>query len=105
MSLLDVLRQEYLVGVVLDKYLLDNGDVGLMLEGAAGQRYHVAFRDSYGASLENLFGLLKEPFAERTEQVDKLIGKGDVVELTVNYTKGPLREAYRIHSVRRTHYH
>ena len=105
MSLLDVLRHEYLVGVVLDKYLLDSGDVGLVLEGRAGQRYHVAFRDGYGASLENLFGLLKEPFEGRTEQVEKLIGRGDVVELTVNYNKTPLRQAYRIHSVTGTQYH
>ena len=93
------------MGVVLDKYLLDNGDLGLVLEGPAGQRYHVEFRGGYGASLDNLFGLLKEPFEGRTEQVDRLVGKGDVVELTVNYNKSPLREAYRIHSVRRTHYH
>ena len=94
------------MGVVLDKYSLDNGDLGLVLAGPAGQRYHVAFMGGYsGASLENFFGLFKEPFAGRTKQVDRLLGKGDVVELTVHYNKTPLREVYRIHSVTGTQYH
>ena len=101
MSLLDLLRQEYVKGKVIDKYSLRNGNIGLVLEdGNKGRRYHVEFRDNYkGPSLDNLFGLLKEPFSGKTEQLDRLIKKGDFIDLTVSYSKGPLRQAYYIHSV------
>ena len=101
MSLLDLLRQEYVKGKVIDKYSLKNGNIGLVLEdGNKGKRYHIEFRDNYkGPSLDNLFGLLKEPFSGKTEQIDRLIQEGDLVELTMSYSKGPLRQAYYIHSV------
>ena len=66
------------------------------------KRYHVEFRDGYkGPGIENLFGIVKDPFSNKTEYLDKLIDKDDSVELTVSYSKGPFREAYRIHSVSR----
>jgi len=101
MSLLDVLRQEYLKGRVVDKYQRRNGNIGLVIEQEGTEkRYHVEFKDGYkGPGLENLFGLLKEPFSGKTEQVGRLVKEGDHVELTVSYSKGPLREAYRVHSV------
>ena len=101
MSLLDLLRQEYVKGKVVDKYRISNGNIGLVLEdGNKGKRYHVEFRDNYkGPSLDNLFGLLKEPFSGKTEQLNRLINQGDYVELTMSYSKGPLRQAYYIHSV------
>ena len=101
MSLLDILRQEYVTGRVLDKYKLQNGNVGLIVEDEMNRkRYHIEFKDQCrGYNIENLFGLLKYPFEGKTEHVDKLIRKGDSVELTLSYSKGPLREAYYIHSV------
>jgi hypothetical protein len=101
MSLLDLMRQEYVKGRVVDKYRTNNGNIGLVVEnGAAHKRYHVEFRDNYkGPSLDNLFGLFKEPFSGNTEQIDRLIQEGDFVDLTVSYSKGPLRQAYYIHSV------
>lgn len=101
MSLLDLLRQEYVSGKVLDKYTLDNGNLGLVLEDRYSyNRYHVEFRDGYkGPSIDNLFGFLKEPFGGKTEYVNRLIAKGDIIDLTLSYSKGPLRQAYRIHSV------
>ena len=36
--------------------------------------YHVEFRDGYkGPGVENLFGLVTEPFSSKTEYLDKLI--------------------------------
>ena len=101
MSLLDILRQEYVKGRVVDKYKLRSGNVGLIVEDRnSHKRYHVEFKDNYkGPSIDNLFGLFKERFSGKTDQVDKLINKGDNVELTVSYSRGPLREAYYIHSV------
>ena len=101
MSLLDLLRQEYVKGKIIDKYSLRNGNIGLVLEDRnKGTRYHIEFRDNYkGPSLDNLFGLLKEPFSGKTEKLDRLIHEGDFVDLTVSYSKGPLRQAYYIHSV------
>jgi hypothetical protein len=46
MSLLDLLRQEYVKGRVIDKYRLDSGNVGLVVEDSAtSKRYHVEFKD------------------------------------------------------------
>ena len=104
MSLLDLFRQEYVRGKVVDKYSLKNGNVGLIIDDYnSNERYHVEFRDGYkGPSAENLFGMVKEPFSKKTEYLDKLIDKDDSVELTVSYSKGPFREAYRLHSVSRS---
>ena len=101
MSLLDMLRQEYVKGKVVDKYRLENGNVGLIIaQDGTYRRYHVQFQDNYrGPCIENLFGLLKEPFSGKTGHVDRLIHKGDYIELTASYSRGPFREAYRVHSV------
>lgn len=100
MSLLDLFRQEYAKARVIDKYRQDNGNVGLIVEdGKAHKRYHVEFKDNgNNPSIDNLFGLLKDPFDGKTDQVDRLINKGDVVELTLSYSKGPFRQAYSLHS-------
>jgi len=90
-------------GEVVDKYRLKNGNIGLIIarEGTH-RRYHVMFRDDYrGPCLENLFGLFKDPFSGRTDNVDKLIQKGDHIEFMASYSKGPFREAYRVHSISR----
>jgi len=104
MSILDVFRQEYVRGRVVDKYRLENGNLGLTVEDAATRRrYHVEFGDEYkGPSAENFFGLLKEPFARKTEYLDNLVKDGDRVELTLSYSRGPFREAYYLHSVSRS---
>jgi hypothetical protein len=104
MSLLDLFRQEYVRGKVVDKYSLKNGNIGVIIDDySTHKRYHVEFRDGYkGPSAENLFGIVKEPFSKKTEYLDKLIEKDDSVELTVSYSKGPFREAYRLHSVSRS---
>ena len=101
MSLLDLFRQEYVKGRVLDKYQLENGNIGVVVENQIDRkRYHVEFKDGYkGPALENLFGLAKEPFAGKSEYLDKLVEKGDSIELTVSYSKTPLRQAYQLHSV------
>ena len=102
MSLLDLLRQEYVKGKVIDKYRLPDGNIGLIIDqDGTHNRYHVQFRDDYRARpcVENLFGLLKDPFSGKTEYVDRLVNKGDYIELSASYSKGPFREAYRLHSV------
>ena len=101
MSLLDKLRQEYVRGKVIDKYRLSDGNVGLVVEQqGTNRRYHVLFRDDYQRpGIENLFGLLNDPFSGKSEYVEKLVNKGDAIELTLSYSRDPFREAYRIHSV------
>jgi hypothetical protein len=103
MSLLDFFRQEYIRGKVIDKYSLVNGNIGVIIDDdSTHKRYHVEFRDDYkGPGIENLFGIVKEPFSNKTEYLDKLIDTDDSVGLTVSYSKGPFREAYRVHSVSR----
>ena len=104
MSVFDLFRNEYVHGKVTGKYRLENGNLGLVVEDAATRRrYHVEFRDNYkGPSSENLFGLLKEPFAGKTEYLDKLVEKDDRIDLTLSYSRGPFREAYYVHSVSRS---
>ena len=101
MSLLDYFRGETVRGKVVDKYNLKNGNIGLIIDDYnTNKRYHVEFKDGYkGPRAENLFGLVKDPFSNKTEYLDKLIEKNDSVELTVSYSKGPFREAYQLHSV------
>lgn len=103
MSLLDYLRQEYLSGKVLDKYRLENGHIAAVLEDeSTHRRYHVEFGDSYGRPCAaNLYGLL-EPFAGKSQHLERLIQEGDHIALTVNYSKSPIRNAYYVHSVSRS---
>jgi len=86
--LIDLFRQEYVRGRVIDKYGLKNGNMGLIIDDdSSHKRYHVEFRDGYrGRKVENLFGLT-EPFSGKTEYLDKLIDKDDCVELTLSYSK------------------
>ncbi len=101
MSLLDYFRFEYVTGKVPDKYRLENGNIAAVIEDQVDkERYHVEFRDGYkGPAPENLFGIAKEPFAGKTDYLDKLLSKGDSAGLTLGYSKGPFRQAYRLHSV------
>jgi len=101
MSLLDLLRHEYIRGRVLDKYMLNDGSVALIIDQeGTHRRYHVSFKDNYkGPSFDNLYGLLKEPFGGKTDYLAHLINKDDTIELTMSYSKGPFRQAYHIHSV------
>jgi hypothetical protein len=94
-------------GKVIDKYSLSNGNLGLVLEDLNSKnRYHVEFKDGYkGPSIDNLFGLLREPFASKTGHIDKLINKGDTIDMALSYSKGPFRQAYKIYSVSRSSYY
>jgi len=80
MSLFDLFRQEYVRGKVIDKYKLKNGNIGLIVEDLnASKRYHVEFKDNYGGpSADNLFGLMKNPFAAKSEPLNRLIEIGDL---------------------------
>ena len=101
MSLLDILRQDFVKGRVVDKYRLGNGNLGLVINGQGdGRRYHVEFEDGRERpNFYNLYGLLKKPFSGKTDHVDKLVKEGDVIELSTSYSKGPFRQAYRIYNV------
>lgn len=69
MSLLDLFRQEYAKGRVLNKCHLENGNIGLLVENSLDRkRYHVEFKDGYkGPTPKNLYGMAKESFAGKTE--------------------------------------
>ena len=101
MALIDYIRGEYVRGKVIDKYRLNNGNIGLVVEQAGtNKRYHVEFQDGRKAPYgDNLYGLLKDPFSQKTEHLDKLINQNDAIELTLSYAKSPFRKAYRVHSV------
>jgi hypothetical protein len=45
---------------------------------------------------------LKEPFAGKTEYLDKLVEEGDNIDVTLSYSRSPFREAKYVHSVSRS---
>ena len=98
MSILDYLQSEYLTGKVEGKYRLKNGNVGIVLYSKETEkRCHVEFKDDYkGPAVKNLYGVLRNPFAGKTNHLDKLIHEGDHIKLNASYSKGPFREAYRL---------
>jgi hypothetical protein len=107
MALIDYIRGEYVNGKVIDKYRLSNGNLGLLVEqNGTSMRYHVEFKDGYkGPGIDNVFGLAKEPFAKKTESLNRLINKGDSIELTASYARNPFRQAYKIYSISRPKNH
>jgi len=42
---------------------------------------------------------LKNPLIVNRKYLDKLVEKGDSIELNLSYSKNPLRQAYQLHSV------
>ena len=99
MAVWDIFRQQYLEGKVLDKYRLGNGNIGVIVENGVDQRrYHVEFNDSK-PGLDNLYGLLKTPFDQKSDALDKLIKKGDYVGVTSSYSRAPFKQAQRLHTV------
>jgi len=106
MSLLDLLKQDYMKGTVIDKYKLPDGNVALIVdEDRTNRRYHVRFDDDYRSRpcLENLFGYLKEPFSGKTKYLEHLIDKGDHIEFAASASKSPFREAYELYHVSKNH--
>jgi hypothetical protein len=79
MSLLDIVRREYVSGKVMDKYRLENGSLGLIIVDAAIHRGHpVEFRDNdKGPAVDNLLGRLEEPFVRKPEYLERLVKDGD----------------------------
>jgi hypothetical protein len=68
--------------------MLSSDNIALVVEAEdTSKRYHVEFRDDYkGPCLDNLHGLIKEPFAGKTEYLEGLINKNDEIELSVGYS-------------------
>lgn len=100
MSLIDYIRGEFVSGKVVDKYRLDTGNLGILVQQKGTyKRYHVEFEGAHDKpSIYNLYGLLSNPFNRKSESVSRLIGKDDNIELTLSYSHSPLRKAYRLHS-------
>ncbi len=87
-------------GKVIDKYKLDNGNLGMILEDENGRRYAVEFQTSEAkSSFNNLYGLVGESFQGQSESIDKLINEGDYIGIDVSSSKNPLRTAYCINYV------
>ena len=49
--------------------------------------------------LDNLYGLIDEPFREKDEYLERLVNTDDYIEVTTSYSRDPLRTAYYLHSV------
>ena len=103
MSLIDYIKGEFVRGQVVDKYKLPNGNIGIVVQQKGTyKRYHVEFKDDrQKPALENLYGLLSYPFSGKTEHVDRLVNKGDAIDVAVSYNRTPFRKAYRIYSTSR----
>ncbi len=87
-------------GKVVDKYKFENNNIGVIVEDDYGKRCSIEFQASYSKPcLDNLYGLLDEPFRGKRESLDKLIKKGDYIGVNVNYSENPIRSAYRLNYV------
>lgn len=101
MSLIDLFRSQRIRGRILDQYRLESGNIAMVVEEfASSRRYTVEFKtDEAKPCLDNLYGLVSEPFFNRGQHLEHLLEQGQYVDLTVNYARGPMRHAYSIHSV------
>ena len=100
-SLKNILNEQYLSGRIANKYNLANGNLALVLNDAnSGERYLIEFKTkSYGPCLNNLFGLINEPFKKKADYLEQLLTPGQEVDLAVSDTKGPIKQAYWVYSV------
>ena len=98
MSIMDYLFPDYMEGKVVEKYRLENGNIGVVVEKSENRRYHVEFNDKRPYPLD-IFGLFKTPFQDRTESIDKLVSKGNYIGISLNYTKSPFKQAAKLHKV------
>ena len=99
MAILDIFYQQYLEGKVLDKYRLENGNIGVIVENSVDrQRHHVEFNDGK-PELSNLYGFFKTPFEKLSDSLDKLITKGNYVGVTLSFNRSPFKQARQLHKV------
>ena len=102
MGVQELLRDQQIQGAVLDRYRMENGNIGLVVEDEAGERYSVEFQTNYvRPCFANLYGLINEPFKRNGDRLERLLIEGDRVELSVGYKRGPMRTAYALHNVTR----
>jgi|GEM_PF-5456096 len=100
MGIYELIREQKIQGRVADKYRLENGNLGLIIEEESGQRYSVELQTrSAKPCLANLYGLIDEPFKGKDEYLDRLIKEGDQIDLRVGYRQGPLKIGYGLRSV------
>ena len=97
----NIFSSHRLYGQILGKYRLDNGNLALIIEELSiRQRYSVEFKTKKPTPcLENLYGLLSEPYLGKDGYLEHLLREGDYIDVAVNYRPGPLRHAYYLHGV------
>lgn len=98
MGIIDYFFPDYLEGKIVDKYRLENGDIGIVVEKDGAKRYHVEFNDNKPYPLD-IFGLVKTPFQNKTESIDRLVAKGNYIGISMTYTKSPFKRATELHKV------
>ncbi|MDZ7760040.1 MAG: hypothetical protein U5L00_07285 [Desulfovermiculus sp.] len=88
-----------LQGKIIDKYRLQNNNLGLTVEDEYGKRYSVEFQtNSVRPRFTNLFGLY-EPYRGCDQSLDKLIEPDSSIGLRINQGQSPLRTAYQLNYV------
>ena len=99
--------EQRIQGKVLDKYQLENGNLALIVEQErTGRRYSVEFKtDEARQCLENLYGIIDEPFRGKREYLERLITPDDHVEMIMSCNQSPIRTAYGLRTVSRPTYH
>lgn len=98
MSIMDYFFPDYLEGKVVEKYHLENGNIGVIVEKDDNNRYHVEFNDKRQYPFD-ILGLFKTSFQNKTESIDKLVSRGHYIGISLNYTKSPFKQATEIHRV------
>jgi len=87
-------------GKVVDKYRLENGNIGVIVEEENRKRYSVEFQvRSVKPCLSNLYGLLEDPFQGKSKSLEKLIKKDNYIGVNVSSSENPIRLSYRLNYV------
>ena len=93
-------RLKNINGKVLDKYLIDQNNIGVIVKDEYGKKYSMEFNTKGDKpSLLNGYDLFTGLFYEKQDSIDKLIHAGDYIGVNVSYTKNPLKSVYQLNYV------
>ena len=107
MSLLDAFKNERIKGKIVNKDILENGNLGILVEDeSTGSIYFVEFRtEKVPLTLDNMFGIVDEPYRKKNQYLNHLLAPNRYIDMAASYTKGPKKAAYHIYSVRNNYRH
>ena len=85
-------------GKVLDKYLINQNSIGVIVKDDYGKKYSIEFNTKNNkAGFSNLYGLLNDSF--QNKNIENLIQAGDYIGVNVNRSQNPIKSVYKLNYV------